>query len=256
MPTSVQVRDASTVKDELVRMLVTIAGSDDPTSIDRDWKQIQWDRTEVIAGQAAELSGKFDALNKMARYVQFRGKLWTLAYETQEEWVGDLRVHSSMSRSTLFALASDIDMARKAGLTYDEVFDLLSSAPTALRDARTNWLDQHGEFKDGLNLPDGGAREALINMTELGPGEARAYATFDIGKRVQRFIKDARYVNGTLLMTMIVRPDDEEDYDVSLFVSEPSGGTLAFDDMAWLSRRAGKEIVVANGDESGVVNSV
>lgn len=220
-------------------MLDTIgSGADMPA----EWIRTQWERTEQIAGQAAQLASQFDAVNKLTRYIQLRGRLWQVAYDTQEEWIGDLAVNEGMSRSSLFALSSDIEMALRAGASYDSIFDMLANTPTALRDARTAWLDENGDFRDDLNLPEGGPRAALETMAGLSPSEARAYVQHDVARRVQRFIRDAVYSDGKLLMTMVVRPDDGADYAVDVIVSPASDEVFEFQDAAWLSRRAGKEL--------------
>lgn len=239
-----QVRDADTVKGELLKMLEVVRSG---VELDREWMQVQWDRTEVIAKQATSLSSQFQAVNKLARYIQLRGELWRAAYETQQEWIGDLTVNEGMSRSALFAVCSDIDMAIRAGLSHEEVFDLIAAAPTALRDAREKWLNEFGEFREDLNLPDGGVKSALQTMSTLSPSEARAYASFDVRREWQRFMKDAAYIDNSLLLKMIVRPDEGPDYTIDLKVEPVGGEEFTFDDAAWLSRRTGKELVVNGG---------
>jgi hypothetical protein len=222
------------VTHELTATLQAIENSE---VLSGEWRAYQWSRTERIAKQAAEVAGQLTAIEKLAVYAQYKGELWREAFETQEDWVGDLTVHRSMSRATFFSVVREIEMARMADKSWVEIAHLLAKVPAALRDAKNLWLDSEGVFRQLVMEPG----EALDQMAELSPTEARAHARAVAGlPRI--FISQTAHDGSALLMTMVVEAPGEATRAVDLVLERSDREPLAYEDAAFLARRVGKSL--------------
>ena len=160
--------------------------------IPKQWATQRWHRFTAIAADATVVSRKTAAIAKLAYYAIYAGKLWGQAYDTLEDWIGDVSVDhvAGMSRSSLFEMFADVEMCRKEHLTYQDIAELLAGAPTALRDARRLWYDADGKVKEDINLPAGGVKMALQTAAGLSSSQARTYVAGDVAGKTARFVKD------------------------------------------------------------------
>lgn len=227
--------EISVIERELTRILDTIESGQ---TINSQWRQFAWGKASRIATQAAELAGMVGAIEKLAVYAIYTGQLWRAAFETQEEWIGDLNVHRGLARGTVFGIIKEIKMARRIGKTWEEVALLLARTPSALRDAANYWLDEDGELRQDLLVePD----EALNQIVHLSPTEARAHVK-TVANMPNRFISDAAYSEGLLMLTLVVEEPDESTRVLDLVVAPSNDEEFTKADARYISRRLGKQV--------------
>ena len=213
-----------TTINEIVKDLMLIERQVPPP----DWVAGRYVRMMKLAEDANELAGVSSAIAKMALFVIDEGLLWSEKrggpFESKEEWLNNIKVDAAFgfSRASVYATMADIRMAKNAGTPWRLIVKLLANTPGALRDARRNWIDQDGDLKDDLDLPDGGVVQALEVASSLAPGEAKTYVGTDVGTKTARFVRDAEWIEKalfdgmlggkgkTLLLKMHIRDRDTE----------------------------------------------
>jgi len=229
------------MSSEIEQVVANLAGDLDfiesAAMIPKQWGIQRWHQFTAIAADATTVSRKTAAIAKLAYYGIYSGKLWEHAYDTLEDWIGDVSVDyiTGMSRSSLFEMFADVEMCRKVHKPFGEIADLLAGAPTALRDARRLWFDSDGNVKDGIDLPPGGVSAALDVVAGLSSSQARTYVAGDVAGKTARYVKEwVARDDGVVLATLCVEAKDIA-YQRDLVIQ----GMDSEEDAEWVMRKLG-----------------
>jgi hypothetical protein len=244
----------NTAVNEIVKDLMLIENQ----VLTPTWVASRYVRMMKLAEDANELAGMSSSIAKMALFVIDEGLLWSQKrggpFESKEEWLNNIKVDAAFgfSRASVYATMADIRMAKNAGTPWPLIVKLLANTPGALREARRNWIDEDGQPKKDLELPDGGVVQALEVASTLSPGEARTYVGTDVGTKTARFVRDAFWQEETvfgeyerrLLVKLHIRSrDDEEVFDLVV------DGLKSRDNADWVVRRLGGSGLKRREDE-------
>lgn len=224
--------EISVINRELSRILETIESG----AITPEWRKAAWGKASRIATQASTVSRMVGAIEKLAVYAIYTGELWKAEFPNQEEWIGDLNIHLGMGRGTVFGIVREINMARQLDKSWQEIAAILSSAPTAMRDASKYWLDEDGEIRGDLTIDPS---EALDQLTGLSPTEARAHVR-TIAGLPNRFVSAAAYHNGVLFISMVIEEHDKPTRELDIVIT--ASPELDTDDAKYLARRLGGRV--------------
>ena len=225
--------EISVINNELTRILETIESG----SITPDWRIAAWGKTSRIATQASTVSRMVGAIEKLAVYAIYAGELWKAEFEHQEEWIGDLNVNLGMGRGTVFGIVKEVKMARQLGKSWQEIAAIMSSAPTALRDASRYWLNEDGEIREELTVDPS---DALDQLAGLSPTEARAHVRTIVGLP-NRFVSATAYHNGVLFISMVIEEHEKSTRELDIVIS--ASPELDIDDARYLAQRLGGRVL-------------
>lgn len=123
----------------------------------------------------------------------YRESLWDAAYESAEEWIGDVSTEEwGPSRSQFYYVMRAVKNWYEIGINGNEAKAMLGDPRVALRGDLREWFDRKGKLLPSIEkrLSDEGttAKEVVKRAASLGPGEAR--------KEVRRFVHTTEtYVN-------------------------------------------------------------